>query len=200
MSWVHAHNYEVSEMEREMFNEKLLEVFDKRSVPFHVDDSSPEPFVCSLEVNQLSGSMRLNCGSFWNDHTNLIPIIAMTHELGHWIDLNENHNGDVRSYYKRNGTHNMEIRAWFYAVGVCRELGFTRWNVFFNYAKHCLGTYYKDPRYVEHMNKRFGYKGTYTPTFEVALEYLKQVIGEPVEELELTEPPQIHDLLERIFG
>lgn len=109
---------------------------------------------------------------------------------------------DSQGHYEL-GNINLELRAWFYAVEFCRELGFTRWDVFFQYAKNCLSTYFSDLPYSHRLDRRFGFKGT-SPTFEEGLEHLRNVIGVPFEEFKeediTKEEKSIRDELFELLG
>jgi hypothetical protein len=189
--WKTSHFFEVSVEERLEFNHKIEEAFKKRGHVIEIDEDTPEPYIAYMNYNKFLNEFSFGCGSFWYEERNIIPVVAMTHELGHFIDVSENFDGNIVEYHKTLGTKELEARAWFYAVEVCREIGFNRWEVFFRYARHCLESYFNDP--FGFHDFRYGFTGQ-SPTLENALMRLQDRIGlrfeeEKVERVEFVDAP-----------
>lgn len=172
--WKSEHEYIVTKEERQLFNPKIHEAYGKRGVTFEVDMTVPEPFVCYMNHSHRDNKYSFAVGTCWLQEENIIPIISMSHELGHYLDVRDNYDSNIKLYHKTLGTRELEARAWFYAVDVAKEIGFTRWDVFFKYAKTCLATYFESN--LDFMDWRHGFEGE-NPTLENALMRLQDRIG-----------------------
>lgn len=172
--WINNNFFKVPVGERLELNYKLELAYKKRSVNFSVDSDSFNSETCYMQYNPKYNEYSFICGSFWFEESNVLPVVAMAHELGHYLDVRDNFDFDLEEYFKTLGTKELEVRAWLYAIDICREIGFNRWDVFFRYAKHCLGTYFNDPFSLNDF--RFGFTGQ-EPTFENALMRLQERIG-----------------------
>jgi hypothetical protein len=165
------HYAEVSIRERLEWNNRIRAAFAKRGVSFEIDSETPEPSVCYMNYNGETEEFTFGCGEFWYDFTNIIPVIAMSHELGHYVDIMENFDGDVYDY-DTLGINEIEVRAWLYAVDILKEIGFTRWEAFYRYASECLDSYFSAPFGFADL---FRYRGD--GTIEYGLQRLRDRIG-----------------------
>ena len=90
------------------------------------------------------------CYQAINLETNLLSeekaderLFSLAHELGHYLDVKFNHNGNAMSFnewYKDN-TEIMELVAWAYGWKVLEALGCTKKSEFLFLAYNCLHTY-----------------------------------------------------------
>lgn len=73
-------------------------------------------------------------------------LCALSHELGHYLDVKFNHRGDAfRFNVVYNGSSDncvtMELVAWVYGLNVLKALGYTNTPFFVNQMLNCLSTY-----------------------------------------------------------
>lgn len=186
--WKNKDYYEVSVEERLEFNHKIEEAYKKRGKYIEFVET-PEPAMAFMQFNHLTDEISFGVGTgWWYEEENILPVIAMTHELGHYIDIHDNFNCNIYDYHRALGTLEIETRAWLYAVEVCKEIGFTRWEVFFRYAKQCLGTYFNAPCW---QDVKFGFDGE-SPTYEDSIMRIEQKLPdfkkELVEEVVFSDP------------
>lgn len=176
--WKNQYYYEVSVEERMVLNFRLEEAYKKRGVHITVETEcnqfAPEPYMACMNYFHNIEEYSFHCGSFWYEEQNILPVLAMAHELGHYIDVSENFYHNHKEYHSTLGTRELEVRAWLHAVEVCKEIGFTRWEVFYKYAMDCLSSYFNDP--FGFMDYRWGYTGE-NPTLENGLMRIKEMIG-----------------------
>lgn len=167
------HAIDVSE--RIELNTKLIEEYKKQGTSFEIDEDEFEN--CKV-VSTLTGKIQgIYCGTFYHDFTNVMPVISMAHELGHYHDITKNHDGNARVYYSKLGVLNVEFRAWVFAVGYMKNMGFKQWDAFMKLAYVCLSSYYSNPHVVEHRNIFLGYKGQYQLSFTEAIDFLSDLTG-----------------------
>lgn len=112
----------------------------------------------------------LRCGAFWYEEDNILPLVAMTHELGHFVDMTQNFNNFYE--YKGIGLFEYEVRAWEYAVKFCNELGISQkyGEQIVVYARTCLKTYFDfiNSHWFEYMNQE---------TFDEGINRLVELLG-----------------------
>lgn len=180
--WLNDNRYTVPTEERLHLNNLLETAYRERGVSFEIDSEGifvPAPYLACMVTNPLTKKFNFHCGVYWNELNNILPVIAMTHELGHYVDVKQNFDLDLFRYMETLGTNEMEVRAWLYAVEICKEMNFNHWSVFFRYAQQCLLSYFSEPYHWNDL--RVGFNGV-SPTIEDAKERLKTKIEVPFEE------------------
>jgi hypothetical protein len=195
--------YKVSREERQEYNFKLEEVFKSYGKYIEVIDQNPSFFgtqedIAYMEHNHLTGEFYLKCGRFWFQEENLCPVVAMTHELGHFIDATQNFNGDMRDYNKTLGTLELEVRAWEFGIKVCMDIGLGKYKqMIFDYAEKCLGTYFNSWNLPN--DRMFGFTGE-RPSFTQALNRIRTALGMEVqpERPERPQRPSLQDMWEEL--
>lgn len=165
--------YEVKETRREQLFNNIKKLANQRDIKLNVGLRLREPNEAYVD----GLTLEINVGEFFNDRTNLCPIIAIYHELGHWFDINKNFNGDIHDYFNgTQGTAEMEVRAWENAVVIAYKLGFEEWDVFYKYCEYCLGTYLKNSFALNMWNMRRRIKDVKEVSHEVGMQRVKQLI------------------------
>jgi hypothetical protein len=144
--WISSENYQVEAKERALFERRLKKEYKARG--FRIEVDRKDKILSRTGEAQIvyyfaTGTFRFFCGSFWTDANNLIPVIAMAHELGHYIDY-EQKGDDMLDYMTNGKTMDKEVGAWMCAVDVLNKIKFDHWNVFFEYAYKCLTSYYEN--------------------------------------------------------
>jgi hypothetical protein len=180
--WKHDNYYQVSAKERQFYDEKLREVYDQFNMNFDIMGEDPRfpDYTAYLEHDQVTNNISLVCGRFWHETSNICPVLAMTHELGHYIDVTQNFGGNFEEYNRNLGTLEMETRAWEYAYHVCNAMEYTDWDVFYQYAETCLNTYFNAWRLP--LDRRYQFRGN-PPTKTDSLNRIRSLIGmEPLVE------------------
>jgi hypothetical protein len=196
--WIHEDHYKVPVEERLYLESCLKSKYVLHGVYFKVDktgDFVDYPHQACLSHDTRTKHFDFYCGEFWNEYDNLLPVIAMAHELGHYIDLEQNFDLDLLECIRILGTVEMEVRAWLHAVEIFKGMGFTRWGVFFGYAEYCLSSYFSDPIHIDDF--MYGFKGT-SPTFDEAKNRMREKIGVTFEKEFMTVDVEIINYLERL--
>lgn len=164
---------QVEESIRSYFNEKLQEVYNAHGVNFMVHGKEVGHDLAFVQYDHDTGEISIHCGDFWNNERDLSPVIAMAHELGHYLDA-QNFDG-FDDYSNRLGTKEMEVRAWEIGLAICMGIGLHDFRQeILRYALDCLGTYF-DGSYLP-LDVEFGFKGQ-SPTWLTASERLYRVVG-----------------------
>jgi hypothetical protein len=169
--WKNKSHYVVPVQERMEFQAKLERKYLSYGKHIEVIESSffkPRD-IAYMEIKHDTGEIGMACGEFWYDEDNICPIIAMTHELGHYIDFTTNFDSDYPKY-KDFGIFNYEVRAWEFAIEICNEIGITpKYNKeFLVYARTCLKSYFDGLPWDEYVNY---------DTFENAINRLMVLLG-----------------------
>jgi hypothetical protein len=207
--WIKENHYVVSTEERQRLNVKLEEVYAQYGQVIRIERNPPSLWqdtraIAYLQCNHMTGELTLHCGEFWEDEDNLCPVIAMAHELGHYMDVTENFFEDFTKYNQTLGTLELEVRAWEKAYYVLKAIDFNHWEVFYSYAEKCLGSYFGGARWGGLPNdRRFNFQGK-SPTFTEGKNRLRSLVGmELIQEVEEPQRPSIQDMweeLSRQFG
>jgi hypothetical protein len=172
--------FQIAREERLELNLKLENLYKKYGKYIEVIQSSPyfmdERAIAYLEFNHIEKEMTFKVGKFWYEEDNLCPVVAMTHELGHFIDIQENFNGDWIEYNRTLGTLELEVRAWERGIEFCRQLGILDKysNMIFEYAEKCLDSYFSAWRLPN--DTRFNFTGR-KPHFEEARQRVAYALG-----------------------
>jgi hypothetical protein len=173
--WKRDSYYSIPVAERMVFQEKLERVYltygKHIEVLTNFDFFTPND-IAYMQVDHDNGefiSAKLVCGRFWYEEDNICPIIAMTHELGHYVDLAENFNFDFPKY-RSIGVFEFEVRAWEHAIKFCNDIGITDKypHAIYAYAKTCLTGYFEGLRWEEFLNQ---------DTFNNAMNRLMELLG-----------------------
>jgi hypothetical protein len=101
--WKHEQFFEVSVEERNLFNKRIEEAYRKRGYTIHVEDIEGIPHSAYINFNKLTKKYSFVCGEYWNEETNILLVISMAHEMGHYLDITENFEGDMVNYHKTLG-------------------------------------------------------------------------------------------------
>ncbi|UKL30038.1 hypothetical protein [Bacillus phage PK2] len=198
--------FRISREERQVYNFKLEELYKSYGKYIEVLEDKPNPFfmdnraIAYLEFNHITNEMELKVGQFWYEEENLCPVIAMTHELGHYVDIRDNFNGDYLSYNRILGTLELEVRAWEHAIEFCKQLGILEKHsqMVYDYAVQCVGTYFSAWRLPN--DSRFGFTGR-RPTFAEAKQRIAYALGMEVpheEEKQFVEPVNLMEAWEQL--
>lgn len=177
--WKSPEYYEVPAEVRKTYSDRIEFSFKRRGLTFNVTDETcphtPYKTTACLNYNRFTQAYTFYCGEFWYEEENILPVVAMAHELGHYLDVKDNFELNMERYIRELGTLELETRAWLIAIEICEEIGFTEWDVFLQYAKNCLVSYFNSPIIFNDM--RYGFRGE-KPTFEAAVERLEERIAE----------------------
>lgn len=76
-------------------------------------------------------------------------LVALAHEIGHYIDFKFNHDFGCESYDSKDDHARIlskEVIAWTYAYDILEALGFDKWDEFLFKMKDALLSYFKDER------------------------------------------------------
>jgi hypothetical protein len=197
--------YKVSREERQEFNFKLEEVYKSYGKYIEIIDQNPSFFgsqedIAYLEHNHITGEFYLKCGRFWYQEENLCPVVAMTHELGHYIDATENFGGNMNEYNRQLGTLELEVRAWERGIEICNKIGLGKYRqMIFDYAEKCLGTYFN--AWSLPNDRMFGFNGE-RPSFTQALNRIRTALGMEVQpepqRPERPQRPSLQDMWEEL--
>jgi hypothetical protein len=195
--WVKENFFKVNKEERQVFNHKLEELYKSHGHYIEVIENSPwfqdQRAIAYLEFNHRENEMTFKCGTFWYEEENICPVIAMTHELGHYIDITENFNGDWLNYNRTLGTLELEVRAWERGIEFCKKLGLDKYKeAILQYAHECLGSYF-NAWYLPN-DRRFNFTGR-KPTFQEAMNRVRLALG--LEPEAIREEPK-NDFLESL--
>jgi hypothetical protein len=181
--------FKIEREERLVLNHKLEEQYKAYGKYFEVLNNSPffmdNRAMAYMEVNQITLEVSFACGTFWYEEDNLCPVVAMTHELGHYIDLSENFGGRYNEYNRTLGTLELEVRAWEYGIKICEKLGLVERykDMIFQYAHKCLGSYFNGWG-IGRRDHAFGFNGRRL-SFEEAIQRIQQALG-----MEITPQPK----------
>lgn len=180
--WVTEHCYEITKEERQLLNERLRSVystFGQEIKPIEEPDmfgGEDTTTIAYMEHHEVTGEVHIRCGKFWNDETNIIPVITMLHELGHYIDLTANHDNSMSRYIWRIGTLESEVRAWEIGISLAKQVIPDRYyEVMEKYAIYCLSTYFEGFQYFP-LDIKFNFCGT-PPTFDEAQRRVKKAMS-----------------------
>jgi hypothetical protein len=198
--WIKKAFYQVPREERLEFNFKLEEVYKSYGKYIEIIEETPFFFgnpddIAYLEHNHMTGEFHLKCGRFWFQEENLCPVVAMTHELGHYIDATQNFGGDMREYNRTLGTLEIEVRAWEFGIKVCRDMGLVNkyGQMIFDYAKECLESYFS--AWSLPNDRHFGFNGR-RPSFTEAIQRLQQALGMEIKTEYIETPKKQKDFLD----
>jgi hypothetical protein len=183
--WKRNSYYTIPVQERMEFQAKLERIYLAHGKHIEVIEETifkPKD-VAYMEVKHSEGMVVdtfMVCGQFWYEEDNICPIIAMTHELGHYVDLTVNHYGNFKEY-REIGIFEYEVRAWEFAIEFCDAIGLTPkyGKELLTYARTCLKSYYDNLPWDEYVNQR---------TFDNAMKRLMIELG-------LEEEPEVPEEL-----
>ena len=159
---------------RKNYMDKLQEVFRENGYLDQIYILDPE-YRGDVDLNYSAAQLQvrdhglfIRIGRFVNEQDNVLPIIALAHELGHFVDLTRNYEGSLEKYIRELGCIESEVRAWEYAMGFLHQIGLTSqyMEVAVLHAQECLNTYYNGIT-TWRLNSHFKFKGT-APSFEEA--------------------------------
>jgi hypothetical protein len=196
--------FKISREERLVFNFKLEELYKSHGKHFEVLTKPSNFFmdnraIAYMEVNHLENEVNFACGTFWYEEDNLCPVVAMTHELGHYIDLKENFNENYMEYNKQLGVLECEIRAWEHGIEFCKQIGIVEryGQMIFEYAHRCLSSYFNG--FTAPRDRRFGFTGR-RPSFTEAVQRLQQALGMEINTAYIEEPVKQSDPLSDVIA
>lgn len=86
-------------------------------------------------------------------------LCALSHELGHYLDVKFNHRGDAFRFNvvynaSEDNTNTMELVAWIYGFEVLKALGYKNTKFFVKQAVSCLSTYVGNVKKTGEMMKK----------------------------------------------
>ena len=101
--------------------------------------------LCDRNTAYISLSKRcIEVGSQWYDE-NVLGVVSMMHEIGHWIDFKDNYKkydpGINVIIYQNTDNKINEVEAWLYGIDVGCEIGFIEWEAYVDIARQALKTY-----------------------------------------------------------
>jgi hypothetical protein len=172
--------FQIAKEERFELNYKLETLYRQHGHYIQVIENSPwfqdQRAIAYLEFNHMENEMTFKCGTFWYEEDNLCPVVAMTHELGHFIDIKENFDGNWIEYNRTLGTLELEVRAWERGIEFCRQMGIldTYAQMIFDYAERCLDSYFS--AWSLPNDRRFNFMGR-KPSFEEARHRISNALG-----------------------
>lgn len=171
-----SNHFEINVEEREAYRSKLEAVINENGKVVHLLPARRGRDIAFMSVNHILGIIELQCGTFWNEEDNLCPIVAMAHELGHYLDLKNNFNSIYSMYNGQLGVLGMEMRAWEYGFEVLKDiLSDEHMKVAYEYAEKCLATYFHYP-WPHELDDMWEFNGT-PPTFQEAKNRLRKFVG-----------------------
>ena len=169
-------HYAISVEEREVYRSKLEAVIRKNGKVVNLLPRRRGRDMAIMEVDHLRGEIHLHCGTFWNEKDNLCPIVAMAHELGHYVDLRDNFHCIYSHYNGRLGVLQMEVRAWEYGFEFLKDiLSDEHMKVAYVFAEKCLATYFDYP-WDHELDLMFEFDGV-PPTFLEAKNRIRKLVG-----------------------
>lgn len=142
--------FEVDPSERYELEVRLTEEARSNNIPIKVMKSPlygatyADLELMDCQDDEVS-SYNIRIGRFIRDQSNILPIISIAHELGHYYDITRNHGGSIKSFFD-SGVMNYETTAWENAIDILNKHGMTHWNAFRRYAFECLSTYALEPK------------------------------------------------------
>jgi len=156
--------WEIEDAEFDKYYEDLKTIMGYFEIPFIISNNAWGDDIGDMggcmSVNVKTGEKAIFMGEGWFEYCNVLAIICMAHEMGHYYDLTFNFKNDYNQYHHGLGTLETEVRAWEFGVDFLREIGFKYWEELNILMKHCLGLYYK--------YRIFGYGRKPHRTFEQA--------------------------------
>ncbi|MED4841552.1 hypothetical protein P9695_14865 [Weizmannia sp. CD-2023] len=164
--------WEIDEKEHDAYYEKLCKIMERLGVDFKIQNK-----IWGYEVGELGGcfveALETNekaicMGTGWFDYYNVLAIVCMAHELGHWFDVVSNFNGDTVAYHKILGTLETEVRAWEFGIDFLHEIDFKYWDELNMFMEECLGSYYNNGFEVFMQDYRAGYNAGILRDFDQA--------------------------------
>lgn len=133
---------------------KLIEYIQNEGIEFMlIPDDRSEVFVCTKKGYKAIYICPKDYKNSANDR-----LLAIAHEIGHYLDLKHNYNFNVDKFSETAYTHDelikAEVIAWANAKVILEALGYNDWTAYVNETIRALNTYIGETnKTIDHMKK-----------------------------------------------
>ncbi|QFG05205.1 peptidase [Bacillus phage 019DV002] len=154
-----------------LWQNKLMRMIEEKSLEFDIDISMLGGKITWCPYNPDYRPI-IRISDDYLDTGTLNGVMAVLHELGHYVDIRKNDYDPVYIFGVMGNLH-FEISAWEHAFKLARKIGFNEFDTLRDDALFCLRTYYDKPHLWEKLDRDYGFKGEH-PSWEEATERINQ--------------------------